>query len=188
MSKPPPQQPQEPRQPYGWPLTPIQQPVGNRGLQGGYQGSPPTGTPPPTAHERTTAAMAHGAIAFGLFGVGFLITIVVNIYFWYASRNSPYIRRQVEQAGCFQVIVMLVDFLLVAGAGVLLGYLLGAPLLGRQLLPRGSEIWFWLLLLILLISFVMFFFGTIAYGLYAASRAAQGAEFRYRIFGLRNRR
>ncbi len=188
MSKLPSEQPQEPRQPYGVAGLPLQQPAGSMGLQGGYQGSLPTGTPPPTAHERATAAMAHGAIAFGLFGVGFLITIVVNIYFWYASRNSPYIRRQVEQAGCFQVIVMLVDFLLVAGAGVLFGYLLGAPLLGRQLLPKGSEVWFWLLFLILLISFVIFFFGTIAYGLYAASRAAQGAEFRYHIFGLRDRR
>lgn len=184
--------PQSSQQPAEWPESQQwsspqpYQPMPLSKPPAGYYGYPPPPPPTgPTAHERSTAAAAHGAIAFGLLGIGFLITIAINIYFWFASQKSPYIRRQVEQAGCYQLIVMLVDFLLVAGGGVLLGYLLGQPILGRQLLPAGSEGLFWLLLVFLVVFFIVFFFVTIAYGLYAAGRAAAGVEFRYNLPGLR---
>src|SRR5688500_19548439 len=62
--------------------------------------------------ERVLAAVAHGAIAFGVFGIGLLVSLLISGVIWLYSRRSPHVRFHSEQAGCFQCSVLLINFVL----------------------------------------------------------------------------
>ena len=68
----------------------------------------------PTPHERTLAALSHVAIAFGLFGIGFLLGLVISIGIWIAGRRSRYIAVHAEQAGLYQLVVLVLNVVIVA--------------------------------------------------------------------------
>src|SRR5215213_3256134 len=74
------------------------------------------------ATDRSLSALAHGAIAFGLFGVTFPVAIGVSLFLWLYSKRSPQVRFHAEQAGCYQCGVLLVNVLfglaLIAGGGL----------------------------------------------------------------------
>src|SRR5439155_18980109 len=84
--------------------------------QHGRNLQPPVPTPqrPPAPSyviDRSTAralsALAHGAIAFGLLGVGFLVSLAISAAIWLYGRRSPEVRFHSEQAGCYQCSVLL---------------------------------------------------------------------------------
>ena len=52
--------------------------------------------------ERALSALAHGAIAFGLFGVTFIVTLAITGVIWLYSRRSPEVRFHAAQAGLYQ--------------------------------------------------------------------------------------
>src|SRR5438445_9240280 len=70
---------------------------------------------------RTLSALAHGAIAFGLLGVGFLVSLAISAAIWLYGRRSPEVRFHSEQAGCYQCSVLLVNVLFVVILGTLGG-------------------------------------------------------------------
>src|SRR5689334_7751649 len=53
---------------------------------------PPAWSPeqqPTPAHDRLLAAIAHAAIIFGFLGIGFLVSLGINLGLWLYSRHSP---------------------------------------------------------------------------------------------------
>ena len=83
--------------------------------------------------ERALAAAAHGAIAFGFVGIGFILSLVITAVIWLTSLKSSYVREQSDRAGRYQIFVLLVNILAVAlwalGFGLLL-WLTGWRLFG----------------------------------------------------------
>jgi hypothetical protein len=141
--------------------------------------------------ERTLAAAAHGAIAFGFVGIGFLLSLVITGVIWLASWKSTYVREQSDRAGRYQIFVLLVNILAIGlwvlGLALLLwltgwrlfGFGGGDPEIARSL-PITLVIILDLLLLIVTIPIiVIWYFGTIIYGVYGAARALAGHDFHY---------
>lgn len=141
--------------------------------------------------ERTLAAAAHGAIAFGFVGIGFLLSLVITAIIWLASWRSPYVREQSDRAGRYQIFVLLVNILVIVLWALGLGLLLwltgwrfiglggGDPQIARSL-PITLVILVDLLLLIIAVPiFVVWYFGSIIYGVYGAARALAGHDFHY---------
>ena len=132
--------------------------------------------------ERALAAAAHAAIAFGFLGIGFLLSLAITGVIWLVSLKSPYVREQADRAGRYQIFILLANLLVV---------LLWAIGLGVFVYLGGWEGWgsggwrtvAWALLgLALLIAvpvFLVWYVGTILYGLYAALRVLAGDDFRY---------
>ena len=132
--------------------------------------------------ERTLAVVAHAAIGFGFFGIGFLLSILISVVIWLVGRKSPYVEAQADRAGRYQIFVLLANLLVV---------LLWAIGLGVFVYLGGWEGWSsggwravaWALLgLALLVTvpvFLAWYVGTILYGLYAALRVLAGDDFRY---------
>src|SRR5438445_9060773 len=81
---------------------------------------------------RTLSALAHGAIAFGLLGVGFLVSLAISAAIWLYGRRSPEVRFHSEQAGCYQCSVLLVNLLFVLFLGVTGGFSLFKVLRGES--------------------------------------------------------
>ncbi len=138
--------------------------------------------------ERALAATAHAAI---FFGIGLLPTIIVPLVIWLASKKSPYVRDQSERAGRYQLFVLLVNILAialwVAGFALLLwltgwrlfGFGGGDPQIARSL-PITLVIILDTILLVLSIPiFAVWYFGTLAYGVYGTLRALAGHDFHY---------
>ena len=157
---------------------------------------PPAGEPPrapslrahiqrkATEHvDQRIAAVSHFSIGFGIVvGVGFLLGIAINLVIWLRSRRSSVVAFHSEQAGAYQLAVLLINIVIVAlwvGGAVLLmmgGSEIGdGALSGRQILMG-----LWCALVPL---FALWFFGTIAYGLYGGLVVAAGRDFSYPIFG-----
>lgn len=141
--------------------------------------------------ERALAAAAHGAIAFGFVGIGFLLSLAITAVIWVASWRSRYVREQSDRAGRYQIVVLLVNVLTVAlwvaGLALLL-WLTGWRLFGWGGGDPGVAGAWWVgliifALLILLIAavpvFAVWYVGTIVYGVYGAARALAGHDFRY---------
>ena len=141
--------------------------------------------------ERALAATAHGAIAFGFVGIGFILSLVITAVIWLASKKSAYVREQSDRAGRYQIFVLLVN--IVAVALWLLGFALLLSLTGRRIfgfgggdpqiagsLPITIVIALDTIVLIAAIPiFVVWFYGTIFYGVYGAVRALAGHDFHY---------
>ncbi len=140
--------------------------------------------------ERGLAAAAHGAIAFGFLGVGFLLSLAITAVIWLASRKSPYVRDQSDRAGRYQIYVLLVNILSI---GL---WLLGLVLLlyltnwrgwgggGWQGWTHLDPRWLVVILdgLVLVVAvpvFAAWYVGTIVYGIYGAFRSLSGHDFHY---------
>lgn len=140
--------------------------------------------------ERALAAAAHGAIAFGFVGIGFILSLVITAVIWLTSLKSSYVREQSDRAGRYQLFVLLVNILAIAlwlaGLGLLLwltGWrfigLGGDPQVARSL-PITLVIVLDLILLVLTVPLIaVWYFGTIVYGVYGAVRALTGHDFHY---------
>ena len=140
--------------------------------------------------ERVLAFAAHGAIAFGFVGIGFLLSLAITAIIWLASKKSSYLREQSDRAGRYQIFVLLAN-IVVIGLWVI-GFFLLVYLTNWQGWGSGGWQgwrhldWRWLLIvldgLLLLISaplIVAWYFGSIGYGVYAALRALRGDDFHY---------
>ena len=140
--------------------------------------------------ERALAAVAHGAIAFGFVGIGFLLSLAITAVIWLVSKKSTYVREQSDRAGRYQLFVVFFNIVVVAlwivGFALLL-YLTNWQGWGNGGWQGWRQLdWRWLLIvlegLFLLVAiplFIAWFFGTIAYGVYAAVRALRGDDFHY---------
>src|SRR5918911_2564472 len=71
---------------------------------------------------RALSALAHGAIAFGFLGVGFLVSLAISGVIWLYGKRSPQVRFHSEQAGCYQCSVLLINILFVTILGIAGGF------------------------------------------------------------------
>lgn len=125
--------------------------------------------------ERALSALAHGAIAFGIFGFTFFISLAISAAIWLYSRRSPEVRFHAAQAGCYQCSVFLINvvFLLVlfvGGGFSLVNFLQGKGDTG------GWVIWGFII-------FIAWFIASILYGLFAAVMVLLGKRFKYPLIG-----
>jgi uncharacterized Tic20 family protein len=132
--------------------------------------------------DRRIAAISHLSIAFGvLIGVGFTLGIAINLVIWLRSRHSPYVELHAEQAGAYQIAVLLSNLVII---GIWIGVvvmLMGDSEIGAgQLSIRQILMGLWCALLPLQVAW---YFGTILYGVYGGLLIATGKEFYYPIFG-----
>jgi uncharacterized Tic20 family protein len=140
--------------------------------------------------ERALAAIAHGAIAFGFLGIGFLVSLAITGVIWLTSLKSSYVREQSDRAGRYQIFVLLVNILSIVlwliGL-VLLLYLTNWRGWGNGGWQGWTHLdWRWLAvvldglaLIIAVPLFIAWYIGTIAYGVYGAIRALGGHDFHY---------
>ncbi|MFL5732649.1 MAG: DUF4870 domain-containing protein [Chloroflexia bacterium] len=128
---------------------------------------------------RTLSALAHGALAFGFLGVGFLLSLAITGVIWLYGRRSPQVRFHSEQAGCYQCSVLLINLVLVVGLGAAGGLSLFDIAHGRPDGGLGG------LVLLGLVLFLLWFAASILYGLFAALMVLVGKEFKYPIIGAR---
>ena len=131
--------------------------------------------------------LAHASIGFGFVGIGFLLGLAINGVIWLRSRRSSFLAVQSEQAGAYQLAVLLINVVLVVvWIAIFLYVILDDSTIGfGQLSARQVAAGFWLALIPL---FAIWYIGTILYGIYGAIRIAQGREFWYPIFGAWARR
>jgi hypothetical protein len=138
------------------------------------------------------ATLAHAAIGLGFFGIGFLPTLAISGVIWLISHRSPHVAVHAEQAGIYQLIVLVVNVLVIVGWLVAAVALFGAGWPGEAvalLVGRGSAdgsamervaapvaVALWLLVVPL---FAAWYVGTILLGLVAAARVALGYPFWY---------
>lgn len=127
--------------------------------------------------ERTLSVAAHAAIGFGFFGIGFLLSLLITGIIWLYSKRSPEVRFHSDQAGCYQCSVLLINVVVVIILAVTGGFSVFAGIQGQN--DWGSS-WVFTLALIL---FILWFFGTIFYGLFAALMVLLGKRFKYPIIG-----
>jgi uncharacterized Tic20 family protein len=134
------------------------------------------------AADRRIAAIAHLSICFGIFvGVGFTVGLAINAVIWLRSRHSPIVSFHAEQAGTYQLIVLLVNIALIVTWVFGVFYLLGGSQVGEGMLSvRQIGMGLWLALLPI---GLIWFFGTILYGVYGGIKIALGGEFSYPVIG-----
>ena len=148
----------------------------------------PPGPRPSARHQlmshvdQRIAAVAHLSIGFGVVvGVGFLVGLAINLVIWLRSRRSPFVEYHAEQAGAYQLTVLLINVLIVAvWIGGLIPLLGGSEIGVGELSLRQIMTGLWCALVPL---FVVWYFGTILYGVYAGLVIAAGGDFSYPIFG-----
>jgi uncharacterized Tic20 family protein len=132
--------------------------------------------------DRRIAAASHLSIGFGVvIGVGFLLGIAINLVIWLRSKRSPFVEYHAEQAGAYQLVVLLSNVVIVAIwiGGIVM--LMGDSELGSgQLSVRQILMGMWCALLPLQVAW---YFGTILYGVYGGLLIAAGRDFSYPIFG-----
>lgn len=132
--------------------------------------------------DRRIAAVCHFSIAFGVIvGVGFMLGIVLNLVIWLRSKRSSIVEFHSEQAGAYQITVLVSNILIIAiWIGVVV-MLMGESEVGEgQLSIRQILMGMWCALLPLQIAW---YFGTILYGVYGGLVVAAGGEFSYPFFG-----
>ena len=141
--------------------------------------------------ERALAATAHGAIAFGFVGIGFILSLVITAVIWLVSKKSAYVRDQSDRAGRYQIFVLVVNILAVVlwvlGFALLLwltgwrlfGFGGGDPQVANSLPITLLVLLLTIVLIVAVPLFVAWFYGTIAYGVYGAVRALAGHDFHY---------
>ncbi|MCC6179977.1 MAG: DUF4870 domain-containing protein [Chloroflexi bacterium] len=138
--------------------------------------------------DRALAVLAHASIGFGIvIGVGFITGIIINALVWLRSRHSPFVAMHAEQAGSYQVFVLVTTVLMAAGlVGAAWSTLSGLLFEEAQVVvPIGVS---GVAVLVLLPLLVLWYFGTILLGLYGALRVAAGKPFSYPVFGAWARR
>ena len=126
---------------------------------------------------RVLSALAHGAIAFGFLGLGFLVSLAISGIIWLYGRRSPQVRFHAEQAGCYQCSVLLINIFFVALLGVTGGFSLFNILQGRSDWSLGHAT------IIGLFLFLAWFGASILYGIYAAMMVLAGKQFKYPFIG-----
>lgn len=161
-----------------WPCV-SRQPYDHRPLVEYRPERPPVVIAADRSAERVLSALAHGAIAFGLFGIGFLVSISISGIIWLYSRRSPQVRFHSEQAGCYQCSVLLINIALV------LIIVLGGGFSAFQAL-QGRTDWgaSWLAYLGIIFGLI-WFIGTILYGITGAVMVLLGKPFKYIVIGER---
>lgn len=137
--------------------------------------------------DRRIAAVAHLSIGFGIIiGVGFLLGLAINLVIWLRSRRSTFVEYHAEQAGAYQLTVFVVNIVIVlvwiAGLFPLLG---GSEIGLGEISLRQILAGLWCALVPL---FVLWYFGTILYGVYGGLVVAAGGSFAYPKFGAWARR
>ncbi len=129
-----------------------------------------------SATDRGLSALAHGAIAFGIFGVTFPVALGVSAFLWLYSKRSPEVRFHAEQAGCYQCSVLIVNALFVIVLGLTGGFAIFEAFQGRP----------WQMGPLLMVGFILFgvwFVGSIVYGVIGALTVLRGREFKYPMIG-----
>ncbi len=126
--------------------------------------------------ERALSALAHGAIAFGFFGIGLLMSLAIAGVIWLYSKRSPEVRFHSEQAGCYQCLVLLINIVGVTVLGVGGGFAIVQIARGE-----GGSLAGWVI--IGLGVFAVWFFASIIYGLVGAVMVLMGKRFKYLIIG-----
>jgi uncharacterized Tic20 family protein len=134
------------------------------------------------AADRRLAAVAHLSIGFGIFiAVGFLLGLAINAVIWLRGRHSPIVSFHAEQAGTYQLVVLLTNLALAAVWIVGVFVMLGGSQLGEGMLSaRQIVMGLWLALLPI---GIIWYVGTILYGLYGGLMVALGREFSYPVIG-----
>ena len=127
--------------------------------------------------ERVLAAVAHGAIAFGIFGIGLLVSLFISGVIWLYSRKSPHVRFHSEQAGCYQCSVLLINFVLLIVVIFSGGFSIFQVFQGRE--DWGTS---WVTLFGVVLG-IIWFVGTILYGVIGAVMVLLGKPFKYVIIG-----
>jgi hypothetical protein len=137
--------------------------------------------------DHRIAAISHFSIAFGvLIGVGFTVGIAINLVIWLRSRRSSFVELHAEQAGLYQLIVLMTNLIIVGIWIAVLVMLMGDSELGQgQLSVRQIFMGLWCALFPLQAAW---YFGTILYGVYAGLVVASGRDFTYPFIGPRVRR
>ena len=131
---------------------------------------------------RALSALAHGAIAFGFLGVGFLVSLAISGVIWLYGRRSPQVRFHSEQAGCYQCSVLLINLVWVVLLGAASGFWIFNGFNGRGDRVLGGWV------AVGFILWVLWFAGSILYGLLAAILVLLGKDFKYPVIGDRFRR
>src|SRR3954463_3754172 len=126
--------------------------------------------------ERALSALAHGAIAFGFFGFGFIVSLAITGIIWLYAKRSPEVRFHAAQASFYQCSVILINvlFVVVLGLGggfsiINIGQGRGAELAALVTLGFGL--------------FALWFVLSIIYGLIAAVMVLLGKRFKYPFIG-----
>jgi hypothetical protein len=123
------------------------------------------------------AALSHFAIVFGFFGVGFLLSLAITGIIWLRSRRSSYLAYQSQQAGCYQVFVLVFNL---ACAGVFGVFVAGWLYWGWT--------WAWTAAAVVVVFFIAWFPLSILYGIWGGVMVLMGRDFRYPYFGRTTRK
>jgi uncharacterized Tic20 family protein len=132
--------------------------------------------------DQRIAAVAHLSIGFGVvIGVGFLLGIAINVFIWLRSKRSSFVELHAEEAGTYQLAVLVINLLMAAGWIAALGLWMGSfDFFGLGSLSFTQV---FTAMLCLLPFALVWYFGTIFYGVYAGLVVASGRDFSYPIIG-----
>jgi uncharacterized Tic20 family protein len=172
------QRPEYPQYPHPPHPTPSLDPR-ERGAASGVPKMPPqlAGGVMDQGTEKLLAGVAHGAIAFGLFGVTFPVALLITGIIWLYSRRSPYVRFHSDQAGCYQCSVLLINVLVVVVLAVFGGFAVFGAI-------RGETAWGELGFVLWGVGlFLAWFAITIFLGVIGAIMALLGRTFKYPFIG-----
>lgn len=125
------------------------------------------------ATEALLAGIAHAAIIFGFLGVGFLLSLAINLVLFLYARRSPYVSYHAQQAGCYQCFVVIFNIILIFLALLTGGFFVAF----HQWSGAGwlsAALWIFL---------AVWFVGSIVYGVVGAVRVFMGRPFSYPVFG-----
>jgi uncharacterized membrane protein len=128
--------------------------------------------------DRTLSAVAHGAIAFGIFGIGLLVSLLISGFLWLYSKRSGKVRFHAEQAGCYQIIVLAINAILIVIMAFSGGFAIFQNVFGHG--PDYGTPW---ILCVGMVFFAVWFLITIGYGLYGAVQVLRGRDFKYVLIG-----
>lgn len=132
--------------------------------------------------DRSLAVLAHASIGFGFVGIGFLLGLAINGVIWLRSRRSSYVSVQAEQAGAYQLAVVLINValaLVLVPTAIYVVFAESSVGAGQLSTPQVvAGLWCALLPLV-----AGWYVGSILLGLYGALKIARGGEFWYPIFG-----
>src|SRR5437868_421691 len=112
---------------------------------------------------RALSALAHGAIAFGFLGVGFLLSLAISGVIWLYGRRNPQVRFHSEQAGCYQCSVLLINLVWILLLGAAGGFSIFSVINQRSDWGLGGWV------AVGFILWLLWFVSSILYGLVAAT-------------------
>jgi hypothetical protein len=110
-----------------------------------------------------------------------MVGLAINLVIWLRSKRSPVVELHAEQAGAYQLAVLLINIALV---GLWIGLAVGV--IGTGDVRLGSmPVWQPLTGLLCLLTPItaVWYFGTILYGIYGGLLVAAGRDFSYPVFG-----